>query len=65
MQTVFVTNLMYFRSIFLNLRPHRMIGIDRLIPKVKLESEIEGLDQKLTLFEKSVKIKYKLYLGRI
>ena len=42
-----------------------MIGIDRLIPKVKLESEIAGLDQKLSLFEKSVKIKYKLYLGRI
>ena len=36
-----------------------MIGIDLYIPNVTLESEIGGLDQKLLLFEKSVKIKYK------
>ena len=47
------------------LRTHRMIGIDSLIPKVTLESEIGGLDQKLLTFDKLVQIKYKLYLGHI
>ena len=42
-----------------------MIRIHRLIPKVTLESEIGGLDQKLLTFDKLVQIKYKLYLGHI
>ena len=53
---VFGAYFSYFRTVFVYVWPHGMIGLDLMFPKITWESEIGGLGQKLRPFKVKLKV---------